>query len=47
MRFDGTLGFPGGLLEKGETPEGAATREFAEEMGCTPADVSFSQQVMA
>ena len=30
MRFDGTLGFPGGELEEGETPEEAASREVRE-----------------
>ena len=33
MRFDGTLGFPGGILDEGETPHHAATRELAEEVG--------------
>lgn len=33
MRFDGTLGFPGGVIDQGETPEQAVMRELAEEMG--------------
>lgn len=33
VRFDGTLGFPGGIVDEGETPEGAVTRELLEEMG--------------
>ncbi|XP_014272748.1 U8 snoRNA-decapping enzyme isoform X2 [Halyomorpha halys] len=32
MRFDGHLGFPGGLVDDGETPEEAVTREMEEEM---------------
>lgn len=30
LRFDGTMGFPGGLVEVGETPEQAASRELRE-----------------
>ncbi|CAI8007586.1 U8 snoRNA-decapping enzyme [Geodia barretti] len=30
LRFDGTLGFPGGMVDSGETPETAAGRELAE-----------------
>lgn len=30
LRFDGTMGFPGGLVEDGETPEQAAGRELRE-----------------
>ena len=36
VRFDGTLGFPGGYVDKGETPEGAVNREMCEELGCSP-----------
>ena len=30
LRFDGTMGFPGGLVDGGETPEQAASREIRE-----------------
>ena len=50
MRFDGTLGFPGGIADKGETPEMAVNREMSEELGCsvdkfavTAADHLFSK----
>merc|ERR550525_2190182 len=33
LRFDGTLGFPGGLIDKGENIEEALNREVMEEMG--------------
>ncbi len=33
IRFDGTLGFPGGVVDQGETPEEAASRELVEEVG--------------
>jgi len=33
LRFDGRLGFPGGLLDPGESIETALNREIAEEMG--------------
>ena len=33
FRFDGTIGFPGGIVDAGEHPEEAVTREFAEEVG--------------
>lgn len=30
LRYDGTMGFPGGLVDVGETPEQAASREIRE-----------------
>lgn len=33
MRFDGTLGFAGGIVDAGETPEEAVNRELSEEFG--------------
>lgn len=33
MRFDGTLGFGGGIVDPGETPEEAVNRELSEEFG--------------
>ena len=36
MRFDGTLGFVGGIIDDGETPETACTRECCEELGIDP-----------
>ena len=33
FRFDGTIGFPGGIVDAGELPEEAVTREFFEEVG--------------
>ena len=35
VRFDGTLGFPGGIVDEGETPEVAVNREMCEELGCS------------
>ena len=50
MRFDGTLGYPGGIADKGESPEMALNREMSKELGCsvdkfavTPADHLFSK----
>ncbi|XP_069135415.1 U8 snoRNA-decapping enzyme-like [Argopecten irradians] len=33
MRFDGVIGFPGGLVDPGEDPVVAANREMVEEIG--------------
>lgn len=33
MRFDGLLGFPGGLVDPGEHPLESANREMVEEIG--------------
>ena len=33
MRFDGTLGFPGGIIDEEESPEEAVSRELTEELG--------------
>merc|ERR1712059_6774 len=33
LRFDGKLGFPGGMIDKGENVETALNREISEEMG--------------
>ena len=42
MRFDGTLGFPGGIADKGETPEMAVNREMSEELGCSVDDFAVT-----
>jgi len=34
LRFDGKIGFPGGIIEDEETAEQAAERELDEEFGC-------------
>jgi U8 snoRNA-decapping enzyme len=38
MRFDGTLGFAGGMVDEGEKPEDACSRECYEELGLSPDD---------
>ncbi len=44
-RFDGRLGFPGGLLDKeGESPVEALNREVEEEMGVDLAKHRISQE---
>lgn len=44
MRFDGNIGFPGGLLdEPGEAPAEALNREMQEEIALDLAKYSFTQ----
>ena len=43
VRFDGTLGFPGGIIDPGETPESAVSREVAEEVGCDVGLITFTK----
>ena len=33
LRFDGTLGFPGGMVDSEETPASSLTRVFEEDAG--------------
>ena len=33
VRFDGYLGFPGGFIDSGESPEDGLNRELMEEIG--------------
>ena len=44
VRFDGMLGFPGGMVDKGETPAQAVTREFNEEVGCSEGLVTMTTE---
>lgn len=44
VRFDGTLGFPGGIVDNGETPEAAVGRELAEEVGCDQGLIQFTKE---
>ena len=39
VRFDGTLGFPGGVMDEGETPDHACSRECWEELGVSEAEL--------
>ena len=39
MRFDGTLGFPGGVVDAGETPDYACSRECWEELGVSKTEL--------
>ncbi len=36
------LGFPGGVVDEGETPQQAVTREFKEEVGCDDGMVTIT-----
>ena len=42
MRFDGTLGFPGGLMDEGEAPIQCLNRELHEEIGLDFTKHAFS-----
>jgi U8 snoRNA-decapping enzyme len=44
MRFDGLLGFPGGLVDPGENPLQAANRELEEEIGLDMQRVKLSDE---
>ncbi|BFZ10463.1 hypothetical protein BsWGS_13502 [Bradybaena similaris] len=43
MRFDGVLGFPGGLVDEGETPFHAVNREMHEEIGLDLSKYLFTE----
>ena len=43
LRFDGTLGFPGGVVDGGETPDYACSRECWEELGVSKAELVITQ----
>ena len=47
MRFDGTLGFPGGLVEKGEDPVIGLNREMEEEIGLEVASVASGLRILS
>lgn len=42
MRFDGLLGFPGGLVDKGEDPVTGLNREMLEEIGLDLEQYAFN-----
>ncbi len=41
----GQISFPGGALDEGESPEGAAVREAQEEIGARPGDVQILGEI--
>ena len=43
LRFDGTLGFVGGIVDDGETPEQACTRECCEELGVSASVITIDK----
>lgn len=44
MRFDGFIGFPGGLVDDGENPVEAVNRELQEEIGLDLSKISISEK---
>ena len=44
LRFDGTIGFVGGIVNEGESPDEACTRECCEELGVTPSVLSITKE---
>ena len=43
MRFDGTLGFPGGFVEDEENLESGLAREVSEELGATAGSLNYME----
>ena len=44
LRFDGTFGFTGGIVDAGETPLVAVNRESSEELGMPPGSINVAQE---